>query len=182
MSRVGEKPIPLPDTVKIQIKGDHVSITGPKGSLEQTFHPDIIIKQDNGELKVKRSSNSKFHRSLHGTSRALLANMVHGVTSGFTKELQVVGVGYTANMDGKRLKLAIGYSHDIYFSPPEEIEMKAYRNTITVSGINKQLVGQVAAKIRSFRPPEPYKGKGIRYSSEYVRIKKGKTVGGTAVV
>jgi len=179
MSRVGEKPIQLPEGVKVLVEDSHVTVTGPKGTLDRSFHQDITVKQNKGELRVERPSDTKMHRSLHGTVRALLANMVNGVTSGFNRELQVIGVGYTANMEGKRLKLTIGYSHDIYFLPPEEIELKAIRNIITVSGLDKQLVGQVAAKIRSFRPPEPYKGKGIRYSDEYVRIKKGKTVGGT---
>ena len=182
MSRVGEKLIHYSDSVKVEIKGSHVSVKGPKGTLERHFHPDITIEQGDGEVTIRRPSESKLHRSLHGTSRALLANMVHGVTEGFSKELQVVGIGYTANLDGNRLKLIIGYSHDIYFLPPAEIQITAHRNTIKITGIDKQLVGQVAAKIRSFRPPEPYKGKGIRYIDEYVKIKKGKTVGGTTGV
>lgn len=143
------------------------------------FHEDMEIEKTDGEVTVRRPSDSKSHRALHGTTRALLANMVKGVTDGFSRELQVKGVGYSANMDGKRLKLTLGYSHDIYLEPPEGIEIKAQRNVIVVSGIDKQMVGEVAAKIRSFRPPEPYKGKGIRYAGEYVKIKKGKTIGGT---
>lgn len=179
MSRVGSKPIVIPENVQVMVNRNRVSVTGPKGTLERRFHPDMVIKQNDGELSVERPSNSRSHRSLHGTSRALLANMVQGVTSGFTRELQVTGVGYTANMEGNGLRLSIGYSHDIYFVPPSGIQLEASRNAITVSGIDNQLVGQVAAKIRSFRPPEPYKGKGIRYAGEYIRMKKGKTVGGT---
>ncbi|MEE9167384.1 MAG: 50S ribosomal protein L6 [Candidatus Neomarinimicrobiota bacterium] len=178
MSRVGEKPIQVPDGVTVSVDGRLVSVMGPRGTLQTGFGGDMVIKQSGGELAVERQSDSKSQRSLHGTVRAILSNMVEGVTTGFSKELQVLGVGYTANMEGKGLRLAVGYSHDIYLVPPNAVEIKASRNSITVSGIDKQLVGQVAAKIRSFRPPEPYKGKGIRYSDEYVRIKKGKTIGG----
>lgn len=180
MSRIGEKPVEVPEGVEIAVEGSHVTVTGPKGTLKRRFHPNMLIKNNDGELTVERPSDSKTHRSLHGTSRALLANMVQGVTAGFSKELQVIGIGYAANLEGEGLRLNIGYSHDIYFVPPDGIELKATRNVITVSGIDRHLVGQVAAKIRSFRPVEPYKGKGIRYTDESVRIKKGKTVGGTA--
>ncbi|MFQ6676256.1 MAG: 50S ribosomal protein L6 [Fidelibacterota bacterium] len=179
MSRVGRKPVPVPENVTVTVKGSRVTVSGPKGTLERSFHADMLIKKSNGELTVQRPSDSKSHRALHGTTRALLANMVKGVTEGFSRELQVNGVGYSASMEGSRLKLALGYSHDIYLEPPEGIEIGIQRNVITVRGIDKQLVGEVAAKIRSFRPPEPYKGKGVRYAGEYVRIKKGKTVGGT---
>ncbi len=177
MSRIGKQPISVPEGVKVSQDGKLVSITGPKGNLSFDVHPDMVVKQENSHLLVERPSDNRSHRSLHGTTRAVIANMVQGVTEGFTKELEINGVGYTANLDGKRLKLTLGFSHDIYFESPEGIEIKAAKNSITVSGINKELVGQVAAKIRSFRPPEPYKGKGIRYSGEYVKIKKGKKVG-----
>jgi large subunit ribosomal protein L6 len=143
-------------------------------------HSDMQVKQDNGSIIVERPSDSRTHRSLHGTTRQLLANGVQGVSEGFNKELEIRGVGYQANMQGKYLVLQLGFSHDIYFEPPEGIEIKANRTEISVSGINKQLVGEVAAKIRSFRKPEPYKGKGVRYKDEYVRSKQGKTVGGDA--
>lgn len=161
------------------MKGTRITVTGPKGKLEKDFPGDMMIQKSDGEITVGRPSDSKAHRALHGTVRALLANMVEGVTEGFSRKLEVNGVGYSANMEGDRLKLILGYSHDIYLEPPGGIEINAQRNLITVSGIDKQLVGEVAAKIRSFRPPEPYKGKGIRYSGEYVKLKKGKTVGGT---
>jgi len=178
MSRVGKKPIQIPEGVKITLDGKHISVTGAKGTLELDIHPDIDVVQENSSLLVSRPSDSKTHRALHGTMRALLQNMVTGTSNGFSKELSIQGVGYRADMEGQRLKLKLGYSHDIYFEPPEGIQISAGRNKITVSGIDKQLVGQVAAKIRSFRSPESYKGKGIRYVDEYVRIKKGKTIGG----
>ena len=177
MSRIGKQPISVPEGVKVSKDAGLVSVTGPKGNLSFEVHPDMDVKQENSHILVERPSDNKAHRSLHGTTRAIISNMVQGVTEGFTKELEINGVGYTANLEGKRLKLTLGFSHDIYFEPPEGIEIKAAKNSISVSGINKELVGEVAAKIRSFRPPEPYKGKGIRYVGEYVRIKKGKTVG-----
>ena len=177
MSRIGKQPVTVPDGVKISLEENRVSVAGPKGSLSFDSHPDMTVKQENGSLLVERLSDNASHRALHGTTRAALANMVHGVTEGFTKELEIIGVGFNARLEGKRLKLALGFSHDIYFDPPQGIEIKAGKGSVSISGIDKQLVGQVAAKIRSFRPPEPYKGKGVRYSGEYVRIKKGKTVG-----
>ncbi len=178
MSRVGKKPIQIPDGVKITLEGKHISVTGAKGTLELDIHPDIDVVQENGSLLVSRPSDSKTHRALHGTTRSLLQNMVTGTSNGFSKELSIQGVGFRADLEGRKLKLKLGFSHDIYFEPPEGIQISATRNTITVSGIDKQLVGQIAAKIRSFRSPESYKGKGIRYVDEYVRIKKGKTIGG----
>ena len=171
MSRIGKQPISIPEGVKVSKDAGLVSVTGPKGNLSFEVHPDMEVKQENSHLLVERPSDNKAHRSLHGTTRAIISNMVQGVTEGFTKELEINGVGYTANLEGKRLKLTLGFSHDIYFEPPEGIEIKAAKNSISVSGINKELVGEVAAKIRSFRPPEPYKGKGIRYVGEFVRIK-----------
>lgn len=178
MSRVGKKPVQIPEGVNVTLKGNHISISGSKGTLELDIHPDIEVIKENSSILVKRPSDSKTHRALHGTSRALIQNMVTGVSDGFSKELSIQGVGFRANMEDERLRLSLGFSHDIYFEAPEEIHITAARNTIKVSGIDKQLVGQVAAKIRSFRPPEPYKGKGVRYMGEYIRMKKGKTIGG----
>ncbi|MDP6991216.1 MAG: 50S ribosomal protein L6 [Candidatus Marinimicrobia bacterium] len=180
MSRIGNKIIEIPESVTLNISAGMVDIKGPKGTMAIPVHSDMQVKQDNGSIIVERPSDSRTHRSLHGTTRQLLANGVQGVSEGFNKELEIRGVGYQANMQGKYLVLQLGFSHDIYFEPPEGIEIKANRTEISVSGINKQLVGEVAAKIRSFRKPEPYKGKGVRYKDEYVRSKQGKTVGGGA--
>ena len=181
MSRIGNKIIEIPESVTLNISAGMVDIKGPKGTMAISVHSDMQVKQDNGSIIVERPSDSRTHRSLHGTTRQLLANGVQGVSEGFNKELEIRGVGYQANMQGKYLVLQLGFSHDIYFEPPEGIEIKANRTEISVSGINKQLVGEVAAKIRSFRKPEPYKGKGVRYKDEYVRSKQGKTVGGGAL-
>jgi len=180
MSRIGNKIIEIPESVTLNISAGMVDIKGPKGTMAIPVHSDMQVKQDNGSIIVERPSDSRTHRSLHGTTRQLLANGVQGVSEGFNKELEIRGVGYQANMQGKYLVLQLGFSHDIYFEPPEGIEIKANRTEISVSGINKQLVGEVAAKIRSFRKPEPFKGKGVRYKDEYVRSKQGKTVGGGA--
>ncbi|MFQ6674606.1 MAG: 50S ribosomal protein L6, partial [Fidelibacterota bacterium] len=153
MSRVGQKPIPIPEGVTVTLEGSHVVVTGPKGTLERRFSSDMSLEHHDGELVVQRPTESKTHRALHGTTRALLANMIEGVSVGFSRQLTLAGVGYTAHLEGRRLKLALGFSHDIYFDPPPSIEIKAVRNAITVSGIDKQLVGEVSAKIRSFRPP-----------------------------
>ena len=178
MSRIGKKIIEIPESVTVNVNAPLVDIKGPKGSIAVPFHSDMEVKEDNGAIVVNRPSDSRIHRSLHGTIRQLIANGVHGVSEGFSKELEIRGVGYQANMQGKYLVLQLGFSHEIYFEPPENIVIKTNRTEITVTGINKQLVGEVAAKIRSFRKPEPYKGKGIRYKDEYVRSKQGKTVGG----
>ena len=178
MSRVGKMIIEIPEKVSIKLNDSFVGITGPKGSINVPFHSDMKLKLDDKTLLVERPSDSRAHRSLHGTTRQLIANGIHGVNEGFSKNLEIRGVGYQANMHGKYLVLQLGYSHDIFFEPPEEIEIKANKTEITISGINKQLVGEVSAKIRSFRTPEPYKGKGIRYKDEYVKTKQGKTVGG----
>ena len=174
MSRIGNKIIEIPESVTFNISAGMVDIKGPKGTMAIPVHSDMQVKQDNGSIIVERPSDSRTHRSLHGTTRQLLANGVQGVSEGFNKELEIRGVGYQANMQGKYLVLQLGFSHDIYFEPPEGIEIKANRTEISVSGINKQLVGEVAAKIRSFRKPEPYKGKGVRYADEYVRRKEAK--------
>ena len=177
MSRIGKNPVTIPDGVKIELKGNLINVSGQKGSQSWTVHPNIktLIKDDN--ILFERGDNSALNRSLHGTTRQIVINMVIGVSAGFKKELEIVGIGYQANMEGNRLKLQIGYSHDIYFDLPEGIKATADRTTITIEGIDKQLVGSVSSKIRSFRSPEPYKGKGIRYKDEYIKIKQGKTVG-----
>jgi len=177
MSRIGKNPIAIPDGVKIELKGNLINVSGEKGSQSWAVHPNIktLVKDDN--ILFERGDNSALNRSLHGTTRQIVNNMVIGVSAGFKKELEIVGVGYQANMEGNRLKLQIGYSHDIYFDLPEGIKATADRTTITIEGIDKQLVGSVSSKIRSFRSPEPYKGKGIRYKDEYIKIKQGKTVG-----
>ena len=177
MSRIGKNPITIPDGVNIELKRNLINVSGQKGSQSWIVHPNIkiLIKDDN--IFFERGDNNALNRSLHGTTRQIVNNMVVGVSAGFKKELEIVGVGYQANMEGNRLKLQIGYSHDIYFDLPEGIKATTDRTTITIEGIDKQLVGSVSSKIRSFRSPEPYKGKGIRYKDEYIKIKQGKTVG-----
>ena len=177
MSRIGQNPITIPDGVKIELKGNLINVSGQKGSQSWTVHPNIKTLVEDDNILFERGDNSALNRSLHGTTRQIVNNMVIGVSAGFKKELEIVGVGYQANMDGNKLKLQIGYSHDIYFDLPEGIKATADRTTITIEGIDKQLVGSVSSKIRSFRSPEPYKGKGIRYKGEYIKIKQGKTVG-----
>ena len=177
MSRIGQNPITIPDGVKIELKGNLINVSGQKGSQSWTVHPNIKTLVEDDNILFERGDNSALNRSLHGTTRQIVNNMVIGVSAGFKKELEIVGIGYQANMDGNKLKLQIGYSHDIYFDLPEGIKATAERTTITIEGIDKQLVGSVSSKIRSFRSPEPYKGKGIRYKGEYIKIKQGKTVG-----
>ncbi len=175
MSRIGRKPIPIVAGVKVDVADGVVKVKGPKGDLQAKVHSDVTVEVKKGEVCVSRHADDKFHRALHGLWRALIANMVKGVAQGYEQKLEIVGVGYKAEMKGKKILLAIGYSHPILFSPPEGITLAAPTLTnITISGIDKQLVGQVAAKIRSFRPPEPYKGKGIKYEGEYIRRKAGK--------
>ena len=178
MSRIGKQPITLPDKVSVAIAGRSVTVTGPKGELTYAHLEGISVTQDNGQLLVTRASDEKRHRALHGLTRALLANMVQGVDQGFSKQLDLVGIGYTAEQKGPNILLHLGFSHSIYFQAPPEIEFEVTgKNTIIlVRGIDRQLVGQTAAKIRSLRKPEPYKGKGIRYHDEYVKRKAGKTV------
>ena len=176
MSRVGKNPIALPREVKLEIKGNEVIAWGPKGKLTKQLHPSIKVERQEDKLLLTRSSESKFHRSLHGLARAIVANMVKGVAQGFQKILEIQGVGYKAEMKGKSISLSLGFSHPILFSPPAEIELKLLDPTkIVVGGPDKELVGLVAAMIRSFYPPEPYQGKGIRYKGERVRRKAGKT-------
>ncbi len=179
MSRIGKLPVPIPEKVTVELKEDNLMIVkGPKGELKRQLHPAMNIEVKENEIVVTRPDDSKFNRSLHGLTRQLIANMVDGVSKGFSKKLQIIGVGYRAEMKGKKLVLTIGYSHPIVFSVPDIIKLETPSPTeIVVSGIDKELVGLVAAKIRSFRKPEPYKGKGIRYEGEYVRHKAGKAAG-----
>lgn len=176
MSRIGKMPIPVPKGVTVDIDGMVVSVKGPKGTLSQTLHPEMAVELEDGILTVKRPSDSREHRSLHGLTRALLNNMVTGVSDGFKKVLQVEGVGYRAEMNGPVLVLNVGYSHPIHFDPPPDVEfaVENRNKTIVVAGTDKQVVGELAARIRRTRPPEPYKGKGIRYDTETIRRKAGK--------
>lgn len=181
MARIGSKPIPFGDSVNIDVDAaNFVTIKGPKGELSQQFDPDMTINVDDDEIVVNRPTDQKRHRSMHGLTRSLLANMVEGVEDGYKKELTILGVGYRASVSNGTLELALGYSHPIFFLPPEEVEItvdsgRGKNDVIVVEGIDKQLVGQVAAKIRSLRPPEPYNGKGVRYLGEHVPLKAGKT-------
>lgn len=176
MSRIGRSPIPVPTGVEVTIDGPRVRVKGPKGELCRTFHPDIRIDLADGVLRVSRPSDQRHHRALHGLSRALLNNMVTGVSRGFEKVLEVVGVGYRAELQGANLTLSLGFSHPVVVEPPENVEfsVEPRAKRITVSGIDKEVVGQLAADIRKLRPPEPYKGKGVRYLGEHVRRKAGK--------
>ncbi len=176
MSRVGRLPVAVPSGAEVKIDGSHVKIKGPKGEMEFTFSPKMEIAFADGEITVKRPSDAREMRSLHGTTRALIQNMIIGVTEGYQKELQLVGVGYRASMTGKNLTLNVGYSHPVEIEPPSGItfEVGDRAQQIFITGIDKQAVGQIAADIRKVRPPEPYKGKGIRYKDEYVRHKAGK--------
>jgi large subunit ribosomal protein L6 len=175
MSRIGKQPIEIPGGVDVTIDGVTVTVKGPRGTLEQTFHPEVRILQEGNEIRVERISESGFHRGLHGLTRTLIANMVEGVTNGFQKNLEIVGVGYRAALKGKDIELAVGYSHTVVVEQPVGIEFEVPAPTkITVRGNDKAAVGEIAAKIRKVRKPEPYKGKGIRYEGEYVRKKAGK--------
>ena len=175
MSRIGKQPIAVPDGVEIDVKPGLVSVKGPKGELSQTVSRDMTVSQDNGTLTVERPTDRGEHRALHGLTRSLIANMVEGVTDGFEKRLEIQGVGYRARLQGKALELSVGYSHPVSVTAPEGIEFEVPTPTqVIVRGIDKQLVGEMAARIRRTRPPEPYKGKGIRYAGEHVRRKVGK--------
>ncbi len=176
MSRIGKKPIEIPKGVEVAIDGSRVRVKGPKGELTQEFRSELSIRQEDGQVVVERPNETASVRALHGLTRALLANMVEGVTSGFRKGLELVGVGYRAEKKGKSLVLTVGYSHPVEIPEPTGITFSTPAPTqIVVEGIDKQQVGQLAAEIRSVRPPEPYKGKGIRYQGEQVRRKAGKT-------
>lgn len=176
MSRIGKKPIQISKGVKISKTGNSFEVSGPKGKLAVSVEGDIDVNINESEVTVTRRNELKKNKALHGLYRALLQNMVTGVTEGFSKKLELVGIGYRAEMKEKSLVLQLGYSHPIVFNPPSDVNIEAQgTNAIIVSGIDKQLVGAIAAKIRTFRPPEPYKGKGIRYENEVVRRKAGKT-------
>jgi large subunit ribosomal protein L6 len=175
VSRIGKQPIPVPDGVEITIEPDLVKVKGPKGELEERVSPQIGVAQENGEIVVTRSTDRGEHRALHGLTRSLIANMVEGVTNGFEKRLEIQGVGYRAQLQGNKLVLALGYSHPVELNAPAGIDFEVPQPTrIVVRGISKQAVGEIAAIIRKQRPPEPYKGKGIRYEGEYVARKVGK--------
>ena len=179
MSRIGKKPITIPAGVDVKLDGSKVTVKGPKGELCNTFNPDIAIVIEGNEIVVTRPSDNKNHRALHGLTRTLIANMVEGVTNGYTKELEVNGVGYRVQKQGKDLVMNLGYSHQVIMSeiPGITIEVPA-PNKIVISGADKQMVGQFAAEVREKRPPEPYKGKGIKYVDEYIRRKEGKAAKG----
>ncbi len=175
MSRIGRAPIPVPSGVEVTLDGQRVAVKGPKGELDVAVSAPIEVQHADDELRVVRPTDRAPHRALHGLTRSLIANMVTGVTEGFTRELEIVGVGYRAQVKGKNLELSVGYSHPVTMEPPEGISFETPEPTrVVVSGIDKQAVGQVAAEVRKVRPPEPYKGKGIRYAGEDVRRKVGK--------
>ena len=175
MSRVGRKPISIVKGVTVSQKDGKVMVKGPKGELSATVHPEITVEIKPTEVQVSRHADDGAHRALHGLWRALIQNMITGVTQGYSQKLEIVGVWYRAERKGKKLQLVLGYSHPILFGPPEGVNVEVPTQTsILISGIDKQLIGLVAAKIRSFRPPEPYKGKGVKYEGEYIRRKAGK--------
>ena len=174
MSRIGKQPIPLPDGVKVEIKDGKVSVKGPKGALERELVPLVSVEADGQNVVVKPSDESRQARAFHGLFRTLVSNMVTGVSAGFSKRLELIGVGYKVELQGQSLNLAVGYSHPVDFPLPEGIEAQVDRQRITLSGIDKEVVGQTAATIRALRPPEPYKGKGIKYVDEVIRRKAGK--------
>ena len=176
MSRIGNKPVVIPAGVTIDLKDNTVTVKGPKGELSYTFNQNITLVQNEGEVVFTRPDDTKENKTIHGTTRAVFNNMVVGVTEGFQRELELIGVGYRAQLQGKKLVLNVGYSHPVEFTPEEGIEIEVPSNTkVIVKGYEKQKVGELAANIRGVRPPEPYKGKGIRYVNEFVRRKEGKT-------
>ena len=178
MSRIGKKPVIIPAAVTVDIaEGNVVTVKGPKGSLTRTFHPDMILKLDGSVLTVERPDEEHLHKSLHGLTRTLLNNMVVGVEKGYSKELEVNGVGYRAEKKGNQLVMRLGYSHEVFVDEIPGINIEVNGNKITIRGIDKQVVGQFAAEVRGKRPPEPYKGKGIKYTTEVIRRKVGKTGG-----
>jgi large subunit ribosomal protein L6 len=176
MSRVGKQPVVVPENVEINIDGSSVKVKGPKGELAWSFSPELSVEMDDGQVVVTRPTDQRHHRALHGLTRTLINNMVLGVSEGYQKVLDIIGTGYRAEMQGKNLKLELGFSHSIEVEPPQDVsfEVEERGKQIIVSGIDKQVVGQVSADIRKLRPPEPYKGKGIRYQGEWVRQKAGK--------
>jgi large subunit ribosomal protein L6 len=175
MSRIGKQPVAIPDGVTVDVSDGVVTVKGPGGELSQRVDRDMLVTVDGGEVRVERPSDERQHRSLHGLTRSLIANMVEGVTKGFEKRLEIQGVGYRAALKGSDLELQVGYSHPVTIVPPQGIEFEVPApNRIVVKGIDKQMVGEIAANVRKVRKPEPYKGKGIRYEGEYVRKKAGK--------
>jgi large subunit ribosomal protein L6 len=175
MSRIGKRPISIPDKVTVTIEGQQVTVKGPKGELSRELPPQVAVNQNDGTIQVDRRDNSRPARQRHGLSRTLVANMVEGVSQGFQRRLEIQGVGYRAQVQGRNLILNVGYSNPVTIEPPEGVEVAVEANTnVIVSGINKEIVGNTAARIRAVRPPEPYKGKGIRYAGEFVRRKVGK--------
>ena len=175
MSRVGKKPVPVPSGVTANVEGQTVKVKGPKGALQLVLHNDVVATLEQGAIKVDPRAETKRARALWGTSRTLVANLIAGVTKGFERRLEIAGVGYRAAVQGKNLQIALGYSHDIVYPIPEGITIAAAKPTeIKITGSDKQKVGQVAAEIRGFRPPEPYKGKGVKYAGEYIFRKEGK--------
>jgi large subunit ribosomal protein L6 len=176
VSRIGRQPVPVPEGVQVKIDGNRVRVKGPRGELVREFDPDMQIKLQDGSIVVSRPTDQRQHRALHGLTRALLNNMVTGVTEGFRRQLEIQGVGYRAEMAGNNLILHLGYSHTIEVEPPKDVafSLEARTKVITVEGIDKEVVGQLAANIRGMRPPEPYKGKGVRYLGEHIRRKAGK--------
>ena len=178
MSRIGKKPIPVPKNVTVTIEGQRVKVKGPKGELERELHREMALAMENGEITVTRPSEESQHKALHGLTRTLIANMVEGVTTGFRKQLDIVGVGYKAEVRPYGLQMALGYSHPIEVRAPKGIKLTAPAPTsVIIEGADKEVVGQIAAEIRSLRPPEPYKGKGIKYTGEQIRRKAGKAGG-----
>ncbi|MDP8262909.1 MAG: 50S ribosomal protein L6 [Candidatus Ancaeobacter aquaticus] len=178
MSRIGKIPVDVPQGVEVKVEGHVVKISGPKGKLERTFHNNVSVKLEDSKIEVSRASDIPTDKALHGLTRSLIYNMVFGVTQGFKKTLEIVGVGYRAKVDKNILELSLGFSHPVKYTIPEGVKIDVEKNVkLDVYGIDKELVGEVASEIRRFLPPEPYKGKGIRYSDEHVRRKAGKTVG-----
>ena len=177
MSRIGNNPINIPDGINVKIDNNKIEVSGKKGSHSVSIHENIKVVNESNTLTFTRIDDSIISRSMHGTTRQIINNMIVGISEGFRKNLEIVGVGYQASIQGSRLKLQLGFSHDIFFDLPDGVNVSAERTSISIEGSNKQLVGSVASKIRSFRKPEPYKGKGIRYKGENIRIKQGKTVG-----
>jgi large subunit ribosomal protein L6 len=175
MSRIGRLPIAVPSTVDVTIEGRQLTVKGPKGTLSRQLHPDMSVRQEDGSILVSRPTEQKTHKQLHGLTRTLVNNMVVGVTDGYRKGLEITGVGYRATLNGRKLTLNLGYSHPIEIDPPEGISFEVENPTrLAVVGIDKELVGQIAATVRSTRKPEPYKGKGVRYAGEHIRRKAGK--------
>ncbi|HDL04089.1 MAG: 50S ribosomal protein L6 [Candidatus Zixiibacteriota bacterium] len=179
MSKIGKMPVKIPKGVTVKLDGSKIDVSGPNGKLNRVLHDEIQVKVEEDSVIVTRPSDQKFHRSLHGLTRALIQNMVTGVSEGYKIELEMIGVGYRAEMKGKLLELNLGFSHPIVLRAPDEIKLEVFpkESKIVVTGADKQLVGQTAAQIRSFRPPEPYKGKGVRYVGEKIRRKAGKAAG-----